>query len=226
MNRQEYLKCVRKEIHYIFDRDAVERELSQHMEESMEELHADGLSWEEAEAQAVEQMGDAKSVGHMLNQVHKPVLGYLWMLSNLLLVIVAIPAVYMLLMVGWGYTKMLTPTHLENSVATYSLKIELEVPTHKVVVDNICIDDSGDYAITYRAWTNYRYSRSGMSSQFFYLENSAGEAINAGGWDKTSYIGRYGYMDFEKPEDGIVHLVCSNGETIVIDLEEYCDEKG
>lgn len=226
MNRQEYLKSVRKEIHYIFDRGAVERELSQHIEESIEELHEEGLTWEEAEIQAVNQMGSAKEVGQMLNQVHKPVLGYLWMLSNVLLVIVAIPTVYMLLMLGWGYTKMLTPTYLANSTAAYSLAIELEVPTHKVVVDAICVDDSGNYAITYRAWTNYRYSRAGWSSEFFYLENSAGESIEAGGWNRTSYIGRYGYMDFVKPEDGIVCLVCSNGETIVIDMEEYCDEEG
>lgn len=225
MNRQEYVKRVRKEIHYVFDRDVVERELNQHIEDSMADLHEEGLSWEEAEQQAVAQMGDAKEVGKLLNKEHKPLLGYLWMLSNVLLIIVAIPTLFTILVAGWGFGKMITPTVLENSAKVYPLAIELELPTHKVVFDNICVNDAGEYCITYRAWTKYSYSRAGWFSDFFYLENSAGEYMSGGGYASTAFIGRQGYTDFERPEDDILNLVCMNGETIVIDLKEYCDEK-
>lgn len=225
MNRQEYLRRVRKEIYFIFDRDAIEIELNQHIEDSMADLREEGFSLEEAERLATEQMGDAREVGKMLNQEHKPLLGYLWMFSNVLLIIVAIPALFTLLTAGWGFAKMITPAVLENSTEVYPLAIELELPTHKLRLDNICANDEGNYCITYRTWTKYNYSRSGWTSQIFYLENSSGDYFSGGGFVSSSFIGHQGYTDFEWPEDNILYLVCSNGKTIVIDLKEYCDEK-
>ena len=86
MTKQEYLQTVRKQIHYIFDRDTIETELSQHLEDSIYDLMEDGHSREEAEDLAVQQMGDPISTGKMLNQEHHPLLGYLCMATSAILI--------------------------------------------------------------------------------------------------------------------------------------------
>ena len=86
MNRQEYINQVRKEVHFVFDREAIENELQHHLEDSICDLMEEGISREEAEAQAVAQMGDPVEVGKQLNEEHHPVLGYMWMLSSILLI--------------------------------------------------------------------------------------------------------------------------------------------
>ena len=49
MKRTEFLQTVRKEIHYIFARNAIEKELEQHINESIEDMIADGMPFDEAE---------------------------------------------------------------------------------------------------------------------------------------------------------------------------------
>ena len=51
MNRQDFLKQVSKEIHFIFDRKSIEKELNEHLDDSITDLMEEGLSREEAESQ-------------------------------------------------------------------------------------------------------------------------------------------------------------------------------
>lgn len=226
MNRQEYLKLVCKEIHFIFDRKAVQKELEQHLEDSMLDLMLEErLSKEDAETKAVMQMGDPVEVGKQLNEEHHPVLGYLWMLSKVLLTLL-LPFALMTAGIGlWDSFQMITPTKVENSVETYSIDIEFEIPTHRAKLDNICVDDYGQYWLTYRAWRKLSYSRAGWSSDLFYIESADGKYFHTGGTESNSFIGCYGVRGFEWPEDGILRLKLKGTDEIIeIDLEEYCDE--
>lgn len=225
MNRQEYIKQVRKEVHFVFDREAIENELQHHLEDSIWDLMEEGFSREEAEVQAVAQMGDPVEVGKELNEEHHPVLGYLWMLSNMLLIVI-LPFVALAIGSGlWGSFQMLTPTKIEESVEMYPIKMDLEIPTHWVKLDNICVDDYGQHRLTYRAWRKLSYSRAGWSSDLFYLENDSGSYLPTGVIESNNLLGCYGAKDFEWPEDGILQLKLKGSDEIIeIDLEEYCDE--
>lgn len=217
MTGKEYLQRVRKHIYYIFDRDGIERELAEHLQDGMDALRDEGYSKEEAETLAVERMGSPDEVGRQLNKEHHPVLGYAWLASVVLLVLLAVP---LMLSVGnmiYMGIKTITPINIENSVEIYPVNMVLELPTHKVWLDNICVSEEGEYYLTYRAWTKYSYSRAGWSTELFYPQDSSGKYLGQSGFSSS---GRYGYKEFAWPEGGILYLRTKDGQLIEIDLNE------
>lgn len=44
MNKQEFLENIRKQIHFVFDRDSIEQEFNQHIEDSIADLISEGYS--------------------------------------------------------------------------------------------------------------------------------------------------------------------------------------
>ncbi len=217
MTGKEYLKRVRKHIYYVFDRDSIEQELALHLQDSMDALREEGHSKEEAEILAVERMGSPDEVGKQLNKEHHPVLGYAWLMSMVILILLIFPALGSVGHAVYMGIKTITPITMENSAEIYSLDMDLELPTHKVRLDNICVNETGDYYLTYRAWTKYSYSRAGWSSELFYPQDSNGNYL---GRTAFSSSGRYGYKEFERPEDGILYLRTRDGQLIEINLNE------
>lgn len=78
MSEQKWLNVATSKIRFRPDREAVWRELEAHFEELRE---ASGLE-EEA---AVERMGDPLDIAEELGRLHRPWLGYLWRVSQVLL---------------------------------------------------------------------------------------------------------------------------------------------
>ncbi len=64
------------------DRHAAQKELLDHMEDARDALLARGLPEAQAEQQVLAAMGDAKTTGKLLNQAHRPLLGWLWLASR------------------------------------------------------------------------------------------------------------------------------------------------
>lgn len=217
MTGKEYLQRVRKHIYYVFDRDSIEQELAEHLQDSMDVLREEGYSKEEAENLAVERMGSPDEAGKQLNKEHHPVLGYAWLASVLILIVLAVPLVLSVGNMVYMGLKTITPITIENSVEIYSLDMELELSTHKVWLDNICINKEGDYYLTYRARTKYSYSRAGWSSELFYLQDGSGKYLGQSGFSSS---GRYGYKEFKRPEDGMLYLRTRDGQLIEINLNE------
>lgn len=222
MTGKEYLQRVRKHILYVFDRNSIEQELAQHLQDSMDDLWEAGYSKEEAERLAVEYMGSPDEVGKQLNKEHHPVLGYAWLASVVLLIVLVFPTLGSVGHAIHMAMKTITPITIENSVETYPLNMDLELSTHKVRLDNICVNEKGDYYLTYRAWTKYSYSRAGWSSELFYPQDSSGKYL---GQSSFSSSGRYGYKEFKRPEDGTLYLRTRDGQLIEINLNEVMDDE-
>lgn len=72
MNTKEFLNKVSKEIKYKPANKPITQELESHIEEAKKDYLCKGYSMNEAEDMAVEQMGDAKKIGKMLNKIHRP----------------------------------------------------------------------------------------------------------------------------------------------------------
>lgn len=217
MTGKEYLQRVRKHILYVFDRDSIEQELAEHLQDSMDILREEGYSKEEAETLAVERMGSPDEVGKQLNKEHHPVLGYAWLASVVVLVLLMFPVLGSAGHAAYMAIKTITPITMENSEKSYSLDMDLELSTHKVRLDNICINKKGDYYLTYRARTKYSYSRAGWSSELFYLQDSSGKYLGKSGFSSG---GRYGYKEFAWPEDGMLYLRTKDGQLIELNLNE------
>ena len=71
------------------DREAVERELREHIEDKTLDLMRifPDMTEEEARERALSQMGDPVEIGKELAKIHKPWLGYLWRASQVLAVL-------------------------------------------------------------------------------------------------------------------------------------------
>lgn len=74
------------------DRDKIWDELIAHIVDHVDDLVDSGLTEAEAEAQAVEAMGDPVTIGKQLDAIHKPWLGWLWKASRWLVLLLALTA--------------------------------------------------------------------------------------------------------------------------------------
>ena len=93
-----WCRGVAKHIRFRYDRAAVEEELYLHLEESRDDrMEAEGMSQEAAEAEAIAAMGDPVALGKELDQVHGPLLGWTWRLSRWLVIWLAIPLGFLLM---------------------------------------------------------------------------------------------------------------------------------
>lgn len=77
MNAKDFLNNVSKEIKYKPANKYISDELESHIEELKNDNLCKGLSEEQAEETAVEQMGDAKKIGKRLNRIHRPKLDWI-----------------------------------------------------------------------------------------------------------------------------------------------------
>ncbi|WP_157668759.1 permease prefix domain 1-containing protein [Lachnoclostridium phytofermentans] len=69
------------------DRVEVYQELLAHIFDKVNDFENCGMKREEAMKAAVEEMGDATEIGLMMRKIHKPYLGYLWRVTQVLLVL-------------------------------------------------------------------------------------------------------------------------------------------
>lgn len=225
MNKQEFLESIRKQIHFVFDRDSIEKEYNAHIEDSILDLMEEGCSKEEAERIAIEQMGDPIEIGKALNEEHHPLLGYLWVASRFICVLFLIPVIYLANDYCGEIISYVNKESVDNEyVASFELNKKVDLEYHTIYLDeiNLIYDDWDYYQITYHTYLKWDLNRSGASRTMFYVENN-GE-IYENNWTHCTPFGSYGSISFDG-KDGKVNLVFVDGTIIEIDLEEYRNEK-
>lgn len=97
MERPKFKWCreVTEQVRFKPDRDKIWDELIAHIEDRTEDMKSRGYTEEEAESRAVAAMGDPAEVGRQLNAVHKPWLGWLWIVSKVLVILTLIVSVFL-----------------------------------------------------------------------------------------------------------------------------------
>ncbi|MGF0031747.1 permease prefix domain 1-containing protein [Bariatricus sp. SGI.154] len=78
MKKEEYLKTVTEQIRCEKARSKIAREIGSHIEEQKSEYMREGLKAEEAEAEAVKDMGDPVETGTKLDMIHRPRMAWGW----------------------------------------------------------------------------------------------------------------------------------------------------
>ena len=84
---RSWTRTATKQIRFGPDREAVVRELLEHIEDKkldLERIFPD-MTGDEAMEMALSQMGDPEEIGRELGKIHKPWLGYIWQASRILL---------------------------------------------------------------------------------------------------------------------------------------------
>ena len=115
MQINEFLNSVCEQIKYKPIRNTIAEELKDHIEDKKEELIEMGQTEEEAEKNAVEQMGDAEIIGKELNKVHRPRLD--WKLLIILVVLLIFGFVISYIITENEHTEMMQ--YMKEGVSEY-----------------------------------------------------------------------------------------------------------
>lgn len=221
MNKEEYLKVVRKEIKYIFDRDVIEKELNEHIQDSILDLISEGYSYEDAKIQAVSQMGDPKELGKLLNKEHHPLIGYLYSFTQVIIYLLIVPIIISSLYVLYNISGIMFEHKTDDYVELIELDYKVELAGHTFMLDNVCIDVEGDATLNYRTFTNFFYSRSNWSAHINSILDSNNQFIDMSGYSSSGLFGKWAKREFKLPNDETIHLVMPDEQIIRIDLGDY-----
>ena len=115
MQINEFLNSVCEQIKYKPIRNIIAEELKYHIEDKKEELIEMGQNEEEAEKNAVEQMGDAEIIGKQLNKVHRTRLD--WKLLIILVVLLIFGFVISYIITENEHTEMMQ--YMKEGVSEY-----------------------------------------------------------------------------------------------------------
>lgn len=96
---QIWVDAVCEQVRFWPDRKGIEKELRIHYEDHVNDLLRLGRDPALAEERALAAMGNAQEVGRALDRVHKPWLGWLWEVSRMLVLVLA------LLLAGKGWER-------------------------------------------------------------------------------------------------------------------------
>ena len=104
MTTFKWLNEATKKIHFGPDREAVRRELEEHLLDRQERYLARGMAEDEAAKAAVADMGDPETLAVELGRIHSPWWGWLWQASRALLALAAAVFLmtYLITQTGFG----------------------------------------------------------------------------------------------------------------------------
>ena len=194
-----YLDEVSSRIKFFYDRKSIRQELFEHLLDSIDDLMNEGMSKEQAEKQAVIQMGNAKQLAQELNQIHHPILGWIWWISNKVMILILIPLVLTIIVQAGTTVYSLRSLEPYDKIA-YSFKINEKVtlPTHTVFLHQGFVLENGDIAISYRAFRNLLYSRSGWSIiPFSIIDSHGGSSFTTNSFLITAGVKQFHVDDYE-----------------------------
>ena len=134
-----YTKKVLKQVKFIFDHQSIRRELNSHIQDLIDEHNWNNLPEEELILKINDEMGDPIDLGKSLNQVHKPLLGYAWIISKSIFVIVLFAS-------ALNFISLVDRTAYQKPNIMNTINMEL-------ILESIGENQNKDYSqIKYRDW--------------------------------------------------------------------------
>lgn len=150
----EYTNRLISHVKFKFDHPEICREYLEHMEDMYEFYVGRGMDPDLAKSAVLEDMGDPDELGRVLNQIHNPVLGWIWRLSRWLVVLLAVVLIYVH---GWNTYDGL---HLNKtwSRQTAGLAYTVDVDEKRVLdyrtvyFDRLEVYEDGTALLHYTEW--------------------------------------------------------------------------
>lgn len=134
-----YTKKVLKQVKFIFDHQSIRRELNSHIQDLIDEHNWNNIPEEELILKINDEMGDPIDLGKSLNQVHKPLLGYAWIISKSIFVIVVFASTL-------NFISLVDRTAYQKPNIMSTINMEL-------ILESIGENQNKDYSqIKYRDW--------------------------------------------------------------------------
>lgn len=147
----KYIEAILSYVKFSFDRSEIRTELKSHLLDRIEDYTEAGQA-EDAEELAIAAMGNAEEIGLELNRQHKPLLGWLWLLSRLAVVLLIIVDLYVVglpvLMSLFGHNP---GKDIEKANIVYNITVNKRVQLDDRVINfrNVIYEKDGDLTIIY-----------------------------------------------------------------------------
>jgi len=167
--RTAYINTVVSQIKFPFDRRSIARELEDHIDE-LECFYLDiRLDEDEAQRRAVNEMGDPLEIGKALNQEHKPMLGWLWIVSKYLCILLGVFSFFLVsskIYASWEMSKEIAPPVFAGSavfesigddtskmhvIYDESINQRLEMKSETLVFERILQNSDGTIILLYQS---------------------------------------------------------------------------
>ena len=167
--RAEYINTVVRQVKFPFDRKGIAKELDDHIDE-LEcfylETRFDG---DEAMRRAVNEMGDPLEIGNALNHVHKPILGWLWIISKyvcITLCVISIILVSASIYAAWGKSREIASPIFDgkaifeivgleyseiNIIYDGMIKQQLKMKGETLIFERVLLNSDGTLIIFYQS---------------------------------------------------------------------------
>lgn len=209
-NKEKFLKEVLSQVKFKYDRHDIGTELEAHIQDKIDYYTDIGYDMDKAEELSVNDMGDAKEIGKELNKQHNPFIGWIWRITNVLLVFSVIISIFV---TGLSVIASLITSNPANGIDKSNIAYKIDID-EKVKVDDTVIhftdiiyEKNGDLSIIYnyydtRLWgTGWSHGTMGEIS-----DNLGNRYVNGSGLSSGGIIERHRRTvdNFSKDADTLI----------------------
>ncbi|MBR6584990.1 MAG: hypothetical protein IKK69_04795 [Firmicutes bacterium] len=176
-----YIDIMLSQVKFRFDHKDIRLEYEEHMEDKLEFLMDCGMDEERAAREVLTEMGEPESLGRALNEIHSPLLGWIWWVSKIAAKIAIAVGVFLVLYVSAMELKSALRGGeyevLENYgdvIWQYEINQEFVIDDVTVYLDDVQLYETGCVAVRYsqkteifRRYPKYSFNFSSLDGQVF-----------------------------------------------------------
>ncbi|MBE6008033.1 MAG: hypothetical protein E7235_02415 [Lachnospiraceae bacterium] len=226
-----YLDDTLKYVKFFFDRGEIRKELNEHMEDMYEDMLESGISEEDAIRLVVEYMGDADEIGRALNREHKPWIGWLWVATRFVAVMLFIMVIGEAASFGISAAGFLFDDneYASDGELVYEMDINesFRLDDDTVTLEELKYYDNGDMVVKYKRTRDFGSDAVdwsfGLHAASFTDENGT-QFLGGGGYSRGSVLGDVGFLtinDFPYESDMLILDYNYNGRLMYAEIPVY-----
>jgi len=154
--RDQFIRGVLSHIKFPFDRKDIEKELNDHIDDRMDDYLKEDKSQEEALLMAIGHMGDPRDIGKELNHMHKPLLGWMWLISDFIMKSFGLMVFAWILLLGISSINLDSPLkYIGQDNIVYHLEVDEQATIDNTVIKitDLIYDKQGTLYIVYKSYS-------------------------------------------------------------------------
>lgn len=210
-----YIDEILSYVKFKSDRNKIRVELEDHIDDKMEDYLEQGYVTEEAERVSISDMGNAKEIGEELNKQHNPLVGWIWKITNLLVVltIFIFGFVFCLYIISFFRSNLIDEVPKSNIVYNIECNEKVQIDDRVIRFTNVIYDTEGNMNIFYET---HSIAIWGPVWSFGYLgeitDNMGNKYVSGSGQQSGGYISKGVWR---------VHHFSEDAEMLIITYDLY-----
>lgn len=148
--KDQWLAQMLQHVKFKYDHLEIRREYMEHMEDMYEFYVSRGMSADQAKSAVLADMGDPEDLGRVLNEIHHPLLGWVWRISKWAAVFLAVVSVLHLLLLGIHFMDLFKgwdQLRFPEAVIVYQTDIDERVSVDNVTLRFVSLEEYEDGTI-------------------------------------------------------------------------------